>query len=279
MDTETVTPLIVDLSNDDDLAFTCNGGFGAVAALGISPAEGDYSKAEDISILERRLAAAGHSYAWARLSEDTTPAGKIVRKHYKRSEDCSGWDAPAPDDSGDWSLVAVLHLGEKSEDGSHMRGVDALALWLKPPSAAFGSEAHAEAFMVGDLMTAAKLRFMDLAVPWSQLTEEEQGRLLLGLGDDVRRAAKKAIRIIAHHGRVEFRAQVDQVNFKGDDEVKAVLKMLNSSEAHGLADVAGGYVTVIIEQNDELLAIPEAMTKGEPDQRPLFDVSTEPTTV
>jgi hypothetical protein len=275
MTIEKIEPLLVALPQGaDDLQFGATSGFGAIEALGLDPES--YITGEEIRALEQRLAAAGHSYAWVRLSADGTPDGKKALKAYGKTGEATFWAPQAPDDDEAWRLAAVLDLGEPTEADDQMKGVDVLALWLKPPSAAFGSDAHAELFMVGDLMTAAKLRFMDLAVPWPQLSEEEQGRVLSGLADDVRRACTKAIRIIAHHGRVEFRAQVDQVNFKGDDEVKAVLKMVNSSEAHSLADVAGGYVTVIIEQNDELLAIPDDMTRGEPDQRPLFDLSTEP---
>ncbi len=270
MNTETVTPLLVDLS-PEALKFVGTNvasGFGAAAALPIHTS--GVMEKDEIESLEARLAAAGHSFAWVRLSDDTSAAAKKIIKSFRKDAIAEGWEPKKPDD--EFQLAAIVELSNQDDQ----IGDDVLALFLKAPSTAFGTEGHAEIFMVGDLMRAAKLRFMDLAVPWSQLSEGEQERVLTGLADDVRRAAQKAIRIIAHHGRIEFRAQVEQVNFKGEAEVKATLKLMANSEAHSLADVAGGFVTVIIEQNDELLAIPDDMTKGEPDQRPLFDRSTEP---
>ena len=136
---------------------------------------------------------------------------------------------------------------------------------------------HAAIFLIGNLMKAAKRRFMDLAVPWSQLSEQEQSRTLGYLAEDVRQAVRHAIRAIASNERITFRAEVESVNFKGATDVKAVLKMMASTEAHSLADVAGGFVTVVIENADDLLFIQEDATVGEADQKPLFDESTEGT--
>lgn len=137
-----------------------------------------------------------------------------------------------------------------------------------------GTEEHAEILMMGDLMVAAKRRFTELAVPWSKLEETEQARLLENLHDDLKQAVRKAVRVIAANARVTFRAEVESVQFKGMTDVKATLKLVNSVETHALADTAGGFVTVVIEDLDKLLAVPEEELRGSPDNKPLFDAST-----
>lgn len=79
----------------------------------------------------------------------------------------------------------------------------------------------------------------ELALPWRELREEEQSRVLAGLAEDVRVAVGDAVRAIASNERITFRAEVEKVEFKGATDVKAVLKMVTSAEAHSLADVAG----------------------------------------
>lgn len=76
--------------------------------------------------------------------------------------------------------------------------------------------------------------------------------------------------MIASNARLSFRAEVEQVLFKGG--IKAVLKMARGENAHALADIAGGFVTVVIEDRAALLDIGDAATV-DPDQRPLFDTS------
>ena len=141
------------------------------------------------------------------------------------------------------------------------------------PNAA-DSEHDAGEFLVGNLIDAAKKRFITLAVPWHKLAEREQARTLEHLAEDVRAAVEKAIGAIASHQRVTFRAEVKGVNFKSATEVVATLAMMNTQQSHALADVAGGFVTVVIEDATDLLAIPEGATDGEADNRPLFDQST-----
>lgn len=138
-----------------------------------------------------------------------------------------------------------------------------------------GSEEHAAILMMGDLMKACKRRFTELAIPFSKLDENEQTRLLESLHEDLKQATRKAVKVIAANARVTFRAEVESVQFKGMTDVKATLKLVNSSETHSLADAAGGYVTVVIEDLDPLLSVPEEEVKGEPDERPLFDQSTD----
>ncbi|XVJ69909.1 MAG: hypothetical protein HEQ39_09805 [Rhizobacter sp.] len=141
----------------------------------------------------------------------------------------------------------------------------------------YGTEGHAELFMMGRMLDVAKKRFTTLAEPWSKLRESEQASVLRGLHNDMKDVVRDAVKIIAANARVTFRAQVEKVEFKGMDDVKAGLKLVNTPESHALADSAGGYVTVVIEQLDDLLEIPESALQGEPDNKPLFDASTERT--
>lgn len=139
----------------------------------------------------------------------------------------------------------------------------------------WGTQDHAAVFMAGELMKAAKRRFCELAVPWSKLEETEQARLLENLHEDVKQATRNAVKIIAANARVTFRAEVESVQFKRPTDVKAVLRLVNTMETHALADTAGGFVTIVIEDLDPLLAVPENELAGDPDNKPLFDTSTE----
>lgn len=140
--------------------------------------------------------------------------------------------------------------------------------------AEWGTTGHAQVFMVGRMIDAAKKRFTHLVEPWSSLPQREQERVLSGLADDMRKVAVDAVKIIAANGRMTFRAEVESVQFKGPTDVKASLKLVNTPETHALADAAGGFVTIVIESLDEMLAIPEGATAGESDNRTLFDAST-----
>lgn len=139
------------------------------------------------------------------------------------------------------------------------------------------AEAAAEMFLIGNLMAAAKRRFTELALPWRDLKEAEQERLLRGLAEDVRLAVGQAVRAIASHERLSFRAEVESVQFKGASDIKATLKLAGGAHSHALADAAGGFVTVVIENVDALLDIREGDTAGDADQGTLFDASTSGT--
>lgn len=138
----------------------------------------------------------------------------------------------------------------------------------------WGTEGHAQAFMLGNLMTLFKRHFCRLAEPWGRLREEEQARVLKYLHMDLQDEVRKTVQIISANARVTFRAEVAGVNFKSATDVVATLKLVNSPETHALADVAGGFVTIVIEDINELLAVPESALKGEPDNGSLFDAST-----
>lgn len=125
---------------------------------------------------------------------------------------------------------------------------------------------RAAVFLMGNLIEAAKKHFTGLTQPWHKLTEAEQTKVLQRLADDCRLAARDAVTAIASHQRLTFRAEVASVNFKGASDVIAQLKMIASNEAHSLADAAGGFVTVVIEDTAKLLDVPDEAIAGEPDQ-------------
>ncbi|WP_066338409.1 hypothetical protein [Azohydromonas lata] len=141
----------------------------------------------------------------------------------------------------------------------------------------WGTDGHAEAFMLGRMIDVAKRHFTTLAEPWSRLRENEQAAVLSRLHESMKVVVKDAVQIISANARVTFRAEVAGVNFKSATDVEAKLKLVNNPETHALADVAGGFVTVVIENIDELLAVPESALKGEPDNGSLFDKSVEGT--
>lgn len=141
--------------------------------------------------------------------------------------------------------------------------------------AEWGTEDHAEDFVMGRLLEVCKKRFMNMAVPPPKLNEQEQSHLYRSLHEDFKGVVKDAIKIIAGKARVSFRAEVEAVNFKGPTDCKAAIKLVPGPEAHALADTAGSYVTILIDDEyDKLLAVPEKALKGQPDNLPLFDQST-----
>lgn len=131
-------------------------------------------------------------------------------------------------------------------------------------------------FLLGDLIKHVSRRFKGLAKPWSQLSESEQSTLMGYVATDARDAVKKAVRIIRSDNRLNFLAEVESVTFK--DGVKSVLKTANTPESHALADKAGGIVMIVIDDGAAYLELGDSC-QGEADQRPLFDASTEGTTV
>ncbi len=128
-------------------------------------------------------------------------------------------------------------------------------------------------FLLGEIIKASSKRFKSLAVPYMELKQREQQHLLEDIMEDCRKAVKEAVEIIASDFRVTFRASVEKVEFKADG-VKAALTMMNSEEAHSLADSAGRTVMIVIEDASRYLEVGDA-TEGDPDQKPLFDKSQE----
>lgn len=247
--------------------------------MAITPAQGE--------ALIQQLAKQGMQTMVVSLRElpgDGVEGAQKALEELGLDDSVSAWE-PSPPEGNGWSLVAVLY--HQFKDHIKDDEADAVAIWARPQSAASDdagapfddqdTQDRAAMFLIGNLMKAAKRRFVDLAVPWKQLSEQEQERTLRNLADDVKSAVRVAIRAIASNERITFRAEVESVNFKGATDVKAVLKMVSGNEAHSLADVAGGFVTVVIENTDDLLDIPQEATTGDADQKPLFDKSTEGT--
>lgn len=125
-------------------------------------------------------------------------------------------------------------------------------------------------FLLGELIKVSMRQIKTLAMPFSMMRQAEQAKVLERVENDIREILAEAIDVIASNARLSFRAEVEQVLFKGG--IKAVLKMARGENAHALADIAGGFVTVVIEDRAALLDIGDAATV-DPDQRPLFDTS------
>ena len=125
----------------------------------------------------------------------------------------------------------------------------------------------AKTFLLGNLIKASSKQFKSLSVPFFELKEREQQKVLSNLESDIRSAIDDAIDLIASNARLTFRAAVDQVVFK--DGVKAVLTMGKTDEAHSLADAEGSYVTVVIEDRSTLLLVGDALDV-DPDQKKLY---------
>lgn len=123
-------------------------------------------------------------------------------------------------------------------------------------------------FLLGELIKASSKRFKSLAVPYMELRQSEQQTLLRDIEDDIRKAVREAVEIIASDFRVTFRASCESVQFKSDG-VKAQLTLLNSPEAHALADSAGNTIMVVIEDAKRYLDAGDACA-GEPDQKELI---------
>ncbi|MEY4416724.1 MAG: hypothetical protein RIQ53_4017 [Pseudomonadota bacterium] len=226
---------------------------------------------------------------------DEVKAGRVPQSTmdaYLETDDLRDWTPAAPDERPGWILLAVLAaeptIGDAYAVWARPAGPDplidearelvakheaAIAAAIAEPTVEADTESCANAFLLGNLMDAALKHFKPLAVPWGQLKEAEQARIKKRLSEDMTAAVKAVITAIASNQRVTFRAEVAQVQFKGGSEIVAQMKLMNSPEAHALADAAGGYVTVVIEDSEELLAIPDSALQGEPDQRPLFDAS------
>lgn len=130
-----------------------------------------------------------------------------------------------------------------------------------------------EQYLLGNLIKAVSEPFKELQVPFRALSELEQATLLTRISETTKEAVIEAVRCISSGDRTNFRATCDQVLFKSDG-VKGTLSLFNTPEAHELADYAGKTIMIVIEDGSRYLNVGDA-TKGEADQKPLFDHSTE----
>jgi hypothetical protein len=130
-----------------------------------------------------------------------------------------------------------------------------------------------EDFLLGNLIKAVSAPFKELQIPFRALSEMEQATLLTRIAETTKEAVIEAVRCISSGDRTNFRATCDQVLFKSDG-VKGTLSLFNTPEAHELADYAGKTIMIVIEDGSRYLNVGDA-TRGEADQKPLFDKSQE----
>lgn len=161
-------------------------------------------------------------------------------------------------------------VSEKKKDEKKDAANEAMA----PPPTKEEARTFAREFLVGELIKAVKSQFVPLTKPFIQLSEFDQTSLLKRVQFAIEGAVKEAIEIVASDGRLTFRSEVESVTFK--DGVKVVMKLAKSEHAHTLADQSGKSVLVVVEDFVRYMNAGDE-TKGEPDQKPLFDKSKEPT--
>jgi hypothetical protein len=196
---------------------------------------------------------------------DDEPAAEVAARWVEGDENMTGWNPTAPEGEG-WTLSAIV----PSDFGPR-------AVFSRPTNAKSGKSYACQAaadFLLGHLIKACTKHLKTLSKPWIELKENEQARVLGAVGHDCREAVRDAIDIIASNARLTFTAAVEQVVFK--DGVKAVLTLTKGPHAHSLADAEGSYVTIVIEDRSKLLDEGDSM-EPDPDQKPLFDQSTEGT--
>lgn len=214
---------------------------------------------EDFALPGEDLAAGavanGNEVHVLRLIDDQA-AKELAARWVGGDNDISAWNPTAPAGDG-WNLAAVL----EHEEGP-------FAVFAKPGvHGVVTGKAYAAEYLLGAMIKAATKHLKTLSRPWIDMKEGEQKRVLATVQQDCRKAVQDAVDIIASNARMTFAAAVDQVVFK--DGVKATLTLAKSAEAHSLADVQGGYVTIVIEERSKLLDEGDALTV-EPDQKSLI---------
>lgn len=145
---------------------------------------------------------------------------------------------------------------------------------IDPDHEQFGTEAHAESFICGELMKVAKQRFTQLAEPWGKLKQSEQAQVLRWLHEDVKGIVKRARQIIAGNGRTMFEVDLGKVTFDAP-KVTGAFELRASPEAHELAKASNQKVVVLIEKLDTLLSVPAQDLEGDDDNMTLFDASQD----
>ena len=138
----------------------------------------------------------------------------------------------------------------------------------KEALARFDAIEAARDFLLGSLIKASTYRFKVAVLPWHSMSKHEQETMLGDIRNDIEKAVRDAVEIIASDDRVTFRAECKSVQFS-EDGVKSQLLLANTQAAHALADAAGGTVLVVIEDGGRYLGVGDAVS-GDDDQRPLF---------
>lgn len=144
----------------------------------------------------------------------------------------------------------------------------------KPQPTATSTNGMAREYMVGELMKALLKQMRAADKPWLNLSEKQQAKVLKEIEIDVSEAVEEAVSIIASDGRTRFKATCEKVAFDGGG-VKASLAMLNTQEAHALADAAGKSVLICIGDAADYKGLGPTAPVAEADQRALFDKSQQ----
>lgn len=194
------------------------------------------------------------------------PNHAVAAKWIEGDNNISDWNPTKPEGDG-WFLAGIFNGNEDTP----------FAVWARPAAEKpLEGRAYAEEFLLGALIKACTKHLKTLSKTWIDLKEGEQQNVLHRVHVDCREAVRDAIDIIASNARMTFQAAVEQVVFK--DGVKCVLTLPKSSDAHSLADAEGSFVTIVIEERSKLLQEGDALAV-DPDQKPLFDKSTDGTPV
>jgi hypothetical protein len=215
---------------------------------------------EDFPLPEEELAPGavvnGQEVHVVKMMDDTTADTKILSDWIAGDGNISAWQPPAPE-GDNWRLVIVADHEEGPFAVFARPGVHGVA----------DGKAHAQEFMLGELIKAATKHLKTLSKPWINMKEAEQQQVLAKVAQDCRAAAQNACDLIAGNARMTFPAAVNKVVFK--DGVKVELDLAKGPEAHSLADAEGSYVTIVIEERSKLLDEGDAL-KADPDQRSLL---------
>lgn len=143
-----------------------------------------------------------------------------------------------------------------------------------PQPTVVSAKGMAREYMVGELMKALLKQMRAADKPWLNLSEKQQAKALKEIEIEVSEAVEEAVSIIASDARTRFKATCEKVSFDGGG-VKASLAMLNTQEAHALADAAGKSVLICIGDGAEYKGLGPTAPVAEADQRALFDKSQQ----
>lgn len=106
--------------------------------------------------------------------------------------------------------------------------------------------------LTGDVRDAVlnRLRFEQSKRPWDQRSESDQRQAVHEIEAFARDIVKRAVEIIAGHGRKTIQATIDQVVFK--DGIKAVIVASRvDPNRHLLADSVNSRVLIVVADPDE----------------------------
>ena len=121
-----------------------------------------------------------------------------------------------------------------------------------------------EATAIGTLVTIILDQVKSIPRSWQELSEEEQEAYINRIHRQCQHAVRQMAQVISTKGCQYISCEIDSVQFK--DGGKVVLKFPGKADGrHELADRAGGYCTVVL-QNWEFLNCTEGLPTADPDQ-------------